>query len=507
MLSISELALLAIGVLHLCTCPYSKVEESFGLQGVYDLVYTTGGITTHIEQYDHVSFPGVVPRSFVPLVAVAAIIKPLVLIFSGGRFLVRLVPLLFVWTGHCRVARRRNNPYYLWVTASQFHLNFYASRFLPNTWALGVCLYAYAAWLEGRVERAARLLVFCVAVLRCDCLILLFTVGLSWLLTRQLTVWRALRIGMEAGLLSLLVSVPVDSWLWQRFVWPEGEVLYYNTVLNKSSDWGVSAWHWYWTSALPKSLLGAVVLIPLAVWKLPEQLVGMEMRLRRKIKTRQQSDSIDTAILPYLLPALGFVSLYSNLGHKEVRFLFPALPLFNMAAAHGMMRLHQLAFRRYDKKEDDEPRTTSWIARIGYLAGILCLLSSLFASVVFLAVSHLNYPGGNGMNALLDHLTQHPPLGPVHVHIDVASAMSGVSLWEQRMVEESLPAVSDWKWSKDGYEETNQSSNDTSVTHRLSEKEWSGYAVVATLPGNPILKWSERRIETTPAIYLLEKLN
>ncbi|KAA8496717.1 Dol-P-Man:Man(7)GlcNAc(2)-PP-Dol alpha-1,6-mannosyltransferase [Porphyridium purpureum] len=393
---------------------YQKVEESFNTQAVHDLLYHAWWRRDNIQQhFDHVAFPGIVPRTFIIPCVIAALAFPFRLLLGAtGKRLVHLVARLVVgaasaWSldliagaleaSHGVVIARA----FVVVSCAQFHALYYASRTLPNTFALILTNAALAMRIRRRFEASWILLAVVVALLRSEVVLLLICclVVDLWPLKNH-SLESLVRIALKlfsSALVTAFFSVAVDSYFWQRLSYPELEVFYFNAVLNKSSDWGVSPFHWYFTSALPRALAGA---FPLAAFGLV------------------QDPSCRRTCVPFVM----FVALYSFLPHKELRFIFYAIPACNVCAATTVATV-------WTGRSSSKQSRLAWIMSLGILLVSAALLP-LYASA-----SYWNYPGGRALDGLIHGSAEcegNSTRGPLRVHIDAKSATTGINRFLER---------------------------------------------------------------------------
>ncbi|KAH9902310.1 glycosyltransferase family 22 protein [Xylariomycetidae sp. FL2044] len=418
-----SLAIPSLIIFHLLVAPYTKVEESFNIQATHDiLVYGTP--TSHIYQrlssrYDHFDFPGAVPRTFLGSVLLAGASQPIIallgfqhaqLVVRGVLGLINAGALLLFKANLEKAFGKSTARWYALLQASQFHVIYYASRTLPNMFAFALTTLAFSQLIPqadgpARVQRyrlAIASLTMAAAVFRSELAILLVTTTIYSLALSNNSLADVIPTFIVFFLFSLITSVPVDSYFWQKPVWPELWGFYYNAILGSSSEWGVSPWHYYFTSAIPKILtnpLSPAVLIPLALWN---------------TGTRRQA-------LALVIPSLAFVAIYSIQPHKEARFIFYVVPPLTAAAALGANYI----FTRRGK---------SILYSLATAMVVGSVLLSFAISAGMLVVSSLNYPGGEALSELRSLVTSSsssPDLQTVVVHTDVLSCMTGVTLFGQ----------------------------------------------------------------------------
>ena len=480
----SDLALdalvLAVAAAHVFLAPYTKVEESFNLQATHDVMVHGWDLSA----YDHHAFPGVVPRTFIGAIVLAALAKPLqfALVFlrvldgddargtkMGAQIAARLALALANVAALGRMRRVLRSAFgkgvgvaFALVVASQFHLTFYVSRTLPNTFALALTTLAAADWLDAffsssfscrkktydaRDARAVLLLTASFVIFRCDTALLLAPVGAHMLFTRAFSLAGAVNWGARCVAACLAITIAIDTAMWapprlldarerdalydtlgqslsqkslwpgsEGIMWPEGRVFWFNTYENRSHEWGTYPFSWYFTDALPRAI---------GIWT-PFVVFGAATNGKARVVA---------------LVALSFVTTYSFLPHKELRFVFPALPLCDACAAVGVAetyrRLSELRMMSEKTRKRRRTNRSATRRRASFrppppapLLGVALLLA-VATHVLFASAAYRNYPGGEAFAAMHAAEARGERFAsrekPTRVHVDVAAAQTGAS--------------------------------------------------------------------------------
>ena len=88
----------------------------------------------------------------------------------------------------------------------------------------------------------------------------------------------------------------------------------------------------YFTSAHPRALLASLLLLPFALFPSLPYLLTSQSKLFHTI----HSSLHPHRCISLFIPILAFISFYSILPHKELRFILPIVPMLNGIAAYGM---------------------------------------------------------------------------------------------------------------------------------------------------------------------------
>lgn len=233
--------------LQLGLAPFTKVEESFNLHAIHDFLHQPS-FSAIAHQGDHVTFPGPIPRTFIGAMFIGSIASPVISIgrLTGlvqtkfaEQIIVRLILAIIngssiIYLGSCSriIFGKKTAMVMLLLCACQFHLTFYASRTLPNMFAFPFVQIALGQYLitmrrnqasssrKRRTLRACTLLTFASIVFRLELSALLAPITLLSLLSRRVTIWELIRRGFLAAFASLEMTLPIDSYFWQKLTWP-----------------------------------------------------------------------------------------------------------------------------------------------------------------------------------------------------------------------------------------------------------------------------------------------
>lgn len=430
---------------HLALAPYTKVEESFNIQVIHDIINYGVYPPEQIELYDHKQFPGAVPRTFVGSLLIGGIVKGIDVAYSmlKGKLLAQsedgnqlvaqyaargvlgvanFLGLRYLRESLSKVAFCERNSkvkgaigvFYTLFMLVQFHVPYYATRTLPNFIALPFVTFAFGKLVKGDMS-GLTWLSFTACIFRVEIGVFAATISfVSSLIYGQSDIRINTFLLAVGAIVGVMVSVTVDSYFWGEWLWPEFESFRFNILHGKSVEWGVEPYGAYFKKYLlnffrpPHVLLLAVLglLVDPANDGTPTEVTEDN----KLVVTHPARNSLRVLSLSSIL----YIAFMSRQPHKEWRFIVYVVPILTLQAANGMANI-----------------TRKLPVLFAHKLLFFIMLASVGVSIIYTSMmsyaSSFNYPGGEAVTFLDNYLLQNRAGDSVLVHMDVASCMSGVT--------------------------------------------------------------------------------
>ena len=428
---------------YLVISPYTKVEESFNIQAIHDIynygIYPREKVE---ESFDHINFPGVVPRSFIGALVIAGISKMVGWLVGVGivdtrssqkHLLMLSRGVLGTLNGLSLISIRRSidnisyrdkgakkdgltGTWYTLLLASQFHILYYASRTLPNFIALPLVNYSISLMLEGNIMALA-LLAFTGIVFRLEIGVFAVIIALVTSIFHGPRTLIQSVVSLTTGtILGLVTTFSVDSYFWGSLIVPELASFYFNVVKGRAAEWGTEPWSAYFKKYLLQIFRPPTVLTLLFPGCLSDP---SEKELLKQRSAAEKNSSIlkfpERGSLRILLASsVLYIATLSFQSHKEWRFIIYVAPILTLVAANGL----SIISRRAD--------TSRKLRILTSLYSILILLGVVI-SILMGVISSFNYPGGEAIQYVNDYVLENSPHQNTTVHMDVAACMTGIN--------------------------------------------------------------------------------
>ena len=429
-----DATLIALVSFHLVISPFTKVEESFNIQAIHDILKFGIFPLETIDYYDHKQFPGVVPRTFLGSLVVAGLAKPILLLSSAFGFeiegyelqklvravlglvnvlmLIRLRDSINKITFSDKKSKRKGliGFWYTTLLLSQFHLLYYSSRTLPNFIALPLVNFSLSKIIQGDLS-GLTWLAFTGIVFRLEVgLFGLIIAIVSSLGFGQSNIFGNIIYLAMGTLLGGFTSFCIDSYFWGRPLIPEIDSFIFNIVQGKSTEWGTEPWDTYFKKYLFQLFRPPVILM-LAIPGLINDPANDGTKFGDK-KSVPHPARYSLRIL--FISSILFIAAMSFQPHKEWRFIVYTIPIFTLQAANGVTNICQKWGLSVLNKV------------LIFIIGANVIISSLL-SLHMGYISSFNYPGGDALQFTNNYILENYKNETVSVHMDVPACMTGIT--------------------------------------------------------------------------------